>query len=106
MARRKDKPEPIFVEAVLKPLPGGGFVVDDKPMAPLRPEWGGDGRTSADALREAKAAKPRDDVHIASLRLAIIAERHRRKLEALGYTVTMGEAGVEIKPPAKAKRKA
>jgi hypothetical protein len=104
MARRKGKPDPIFVEAVLKPLPGGGFVVEDGPEVPLRPEWGGD--TIEAALLEAKRAKLKDHLYIANLKLAQTAEKHRRKLEALGYTVTMGEAGVEIKSPAKAKRKA
>jgi hypothetical protein len=103
MARRKGKPEPIFVEARVKPLPGGGFIVEDGPEVPLRPEFGGDGRTFEDALREAKAAKPKDHVHIASLQLAIIAEKHRKRLEALGYTITMGEDGVKITPPAKAR---
>jgi len=45
-ARRAGHPEPIILEANVKPLPGGGYVLDDsKPMVPLREEWGGDGRT-------------------------------------------------------------
>jgi hypothetical protein len=41
-ARKAGKPEPMIVEAVLKPLPGGGYEVDvEKPHRPLRPEWGG-----------------------------------------------------------------
>jgi hypothetical protein len=62
--------------------------------------------TLADALEEAKLAKPRNDVHIASLQLAIIAERHRVKLLKLGYTIEMSEDGIKITPPALPKRKA
>jgi hypothetical protein len=41
-ARRYGHPEPVFVEAELKPLPGGGWELDvSKPYKPLRREWGG-----------------------------------------------------------------
>ena len=43
------------MEAKVKPLPGGGYVLSNKPMVPLRPEWGGDGRTPANAEAEAEA---------------------------------------------------
>jgi hypothetical protein len=99
MARRKGKPEPIITEVTVKPLPGGGCVGVEGTERPLRPEFGGDGRTLEDALRGAKSAKPKDYVHIASLQLAIIAEKHRKRLEALGYTIVMVEAGVEINRP-------
>jgi hypothetical protein len=41
-ARKAGKPEPMIVEAILKPLPGGGYELDvSKPYRPLRKEWGG-----------------------------------------------------------------
>ena len=42
-ARRAGRPDPIWVEATVKPLEGGGYVLVD--TKPLRPEYGGDGRT-------------------------------------------------------------
>ena len=97
----------------MRQLPGGGYIVDDKPMPPLRPEYGGDGRTLEDALGEAKAAKHPDHVHIASLQLAQIAEKHKARLEALGYEIVVEEPEpptqttikVTEEPAAKPKRK-
>jgi hypothetical protein len=104
-ARRYGHPEPVFVEANMKQLPGGGYVVDEsKPMPPLRPELGGDGRTLADALHEAKRAQNKDHVHIASLRLAILAEKHRARLIKLGYEIAVD--GTITKPKRKAQRSA
>jgi hypothetical protein len=41
-ARRWGHPEPVFVEAELKPVEGGGYELDvSKPYKPLRKEWGG-----------------------------------------------------------------
>lgn len=51
-ARRMGQPVPIILESIVKPLDGGGYELAS--TAPLRPEWGGDGRTAADAEREAK----------------------------------------------------
>jgi hypothetical protein len=75
-------------------------------MAPLRPEFGGDGRTIEDALKEAKAVKPKDHVHIASLQLALVAEKHRKRLEALGYTIEPEGTGFRFVPPTQANKKA
>ena len=96
----------------MRPLRGGGYVLDQsKPMPPLRPEYGGDGRTLEDALKEAKRAKNKDHVHIASLQLALIAEKHKARLEALGYEIVVEEPTKTDIPPvaepeAKPKRKA
>ncbi len=54
-ARRAGHPEPVILEAKVKPLPGGGYVLDQDSLKPLRAEYGGDGRTPADALAEARA---------------------------------------------------
>jgi hypothetical protein len=67
-------------------------------MPPLREEYGGDGRTLQDALREAK-----DPVYRASLKLAQIAEKHKARLEALGYEIVVKGAGTSIKGRAKAQ---
>lgn len=45
-ARRAGRPDPIFYEAAVKQLKGGGYGLDQSvPMVPLRKAWGGDGRT-------------------------------------------------------------
>ncbi len=44
-ARRAGRPDPIWVEHTVKPLPGGGYVKAEGSEVPLRPEYGGDGRT-------------------------------------------------------------
>jgi hypothetical protein len=99
-ARRYGHPDPIFVEQPVKTLPGGGCVVDEsKPAVALRREWGGDGRSYEDALKEAQQAKPRDNLYIANLRLAVIAEKHRKALKALGIEI-VGEPGRSQGPAA------
>jgi hypothetical protein len=101
-ARKAGHPEPIILESEVKPLLDGGFAVDPSaPMPPLREEYGGDGRTLEDALREAK-----DPVHRASLQLALIAEKHKARLEKLGYQIVVVEEPAEREPTAKPKRKA
>ena len=42
-ARRAGRPDPIWVEAIVKPLDGGGYELVS--TRPLRSEYGGDGRT-------------------------------------------------------------
>ena len=82
----------------MRALPGGGYVLNsDQPMVPLRPEYGGDGRTLEDTLREAK-----DPVYRASLKLAQIAEKHKARLEALGFEIVVGDPA-EPKPAAEPK---
>jgi hypothetical protein len=56
-----------------------------------------------DALREAKAAKPKDHLYIANLKLALIAEKHRARLIKLGYEIVVEDP--EPEPVAKPKRK-
>ena len=53
-ARRAGRPDPIWVEATVKPLKGGGYVLVDT-TKPLRAAWGGDGRT----LENTKNEQPR-----------------------------------------------
>ena len=74
-ARRAGHPEPIILEAKVKPLPGGGFVLDqDQPMVPLRPEYGGDGRTVEDARAEERAKAKQPTLEEAAIFAAEIAE--------------------------------
>jgi hypothetical protein len=69
-ARKAGFPDPVIIEAQFKPAPGGGYVVDDGvPAVPLRPEYGGDGRTPDDALAEARAAVLADGVRRAGERI-------------------------------------
>jgi hypothetical protein len=80
-AIRSGKPVPIFFESIVKPLDGGGYELVS--TAPLRPEWGGDGRTEADAEREAK----RPPWHLnnrANLELYFAAERIKAQITAMG----------------------
>jgi hypothetical protein len=101
IARRRGEPDPVILEAEVKPLPdGNGFVIVDQPMPPLRRLHGGDGRTLEDALREAKAARPRDHLYIANLKLAKIAERHRQELIKLGYTIEIEAQEPDPEPEA------
>jgi hypothetical protein len=95
-ARRAGRPDPLLYEATVKPLKGGGCELVS--TVPLRPEWGGDGRTLEDALREAK-----DPVYRASLKLAQVAERHKARLEALGFEVVVAPRQPEPEPRPKRK---
>ena len=80
-ARRMGYPDPIILESTVRPLKGGGYELVS--TAPLRPEWGGDGRTEADAIREAKRR------YVPSNReLYFAAERIKRQLAEMGITIS------------------
>ena len=87
-ARRMGQPVPIIFESIVRPLKGGGYELVS--TAPLRPEWGGDGRTEADADREAK----RPPWHLndrANRELWCAAERIKAKFGELGIDVVYGD---------------
>ena len=84
-ARRAGRPDPIWVEATVRPLDGGGYeLVSTKS---LRPEWGGDGRTEADAEREAKQ-HPWHLNDRANWELWCAAEGIKRQLAEMGITIS------------------
>ena len=59
-ARRHGAPDPIILEAKVRPLPVGGYVLgSNQLMNPHRAEHGGDGRMPADAKAEAPAPDPK-----------------------------------------------
>jgi hypothetical protein len=63
-ARRAGRPDPILVEVTVKPLEGGGYELVS--TAPLRSEWGGDGRT----VENTKGEEPRTTDNF-ELRMAV-----------------------------------
>jgi hypothetical protein len=77
-ARRAGRPDPIWVEATVKPLEGGGYVLVD--TKPLRPEYGGDGRTPENTRHE----QPRV-TDTPQLRLAV--EKLKAKFAAMGIEI-------------------
>ena len=84
-ARRQGYPEPVIVEQNVKPLKGGGYVTVEGSDRPLRPEYGGDGRTLADAMDEAR----RGPLTKTSLKLVQAVERHKAALAAAGIEVVV-----------------
>ena len=92
-AHRYGKPVPIILEATVKPLEGGGYELVS--TAPLRPEYGGDGRT----VENTKGERPRSTDNF-ELRMA--AERIQAQLAERG--VVVDEPAPD--PPVVRKRKA
>ena len=85
-ARRAGRPDPIWVEANLKPLEGGGYVLVS--TAPLRPEYGGDGRTYENTRQE----QPRVN-DTPELRLAVA--KIKAQCAEMGITVVYEDPAAE-----------
>ena len=69
-ARRYGKPEPIFSETIVKPLPGGGFVSVEGSERPLRPEWGGGPQPERPIVHDTLELRAKVAEHIARMREA------------------------------------
>jgi hypothetical protein len=94
-ARRAGRPDPIWVEAIVKPLDGGGYVLVD--TKPLRSEYGGDGRT----VENARDEEPRTQD---TIELRAAAERIAAQFKERGITIIYQDSNAPDPDPVETLR--